>query len=156
MTVESLAEPYFEIEGERIEISPNVMGDTKYNAMVWIPSIKTLYVSDVLSNQAHPFTSDLNAEERREWIKGIDNIEKMGAEAIIPGHQKPGMQFDKSSLDFTREYLLTTEEEIARTISKEEFFYAMNQRFPQANLFYFAEMNARVLKEAFDWNWREI
>jgi hypothetical protein len=39
----------------------------------------------------------------------------MDAKTIIPGHQKPGMTFDRSSLDFTREYLLATEEELAKT-----------------------------------------
>ena len=39
----------------------------------------------------------------------------MGAEVIIPGHQKPGMQFDKSSLHFTRDYLVATEEDFPST-----------------------------------------
>ena len=71
--------------------------------------------SDVLFNQAHPFTCELTKEERAQWIADVDKIEKMGAEVIIPGHQKPGMQFDKSSLDFTREYIVATEEELVKT-----------------------------------------
>ena len=50
------------------------MGDMIYITVVWMPSIKTLYAGDVLFNQAHPIC---NAEERLEWIKEIDNIEKM-------------------------------------------------------------------------------
>src|SRR3972149_10434629 len=104
----------------------------RYNTMVWIPSIKTLYASDVLFNQAHPFTCELTAEERKEWMNEVDKIENLGAEVIIPGHQKPGMQFDKSSLDFTREYCVATEEELARTDSVGGFFFAMMKPFPQA------------------------
>lgn len=154
--VEALKENAFELEGHRFEIISKVMGDMRYNTMVWIPSIKTLYGSDVLFNQAHPFTCELTKEERAQWIADVDKIEKMDAEVIIPGHQKPGMQFDKSSLDFTREYIRVTEEELARTESVGDFYFAMNSRFPQANLFISNDMNAQVLKGNLDWNWREI
>ncbi len=156
-SVESLEEDHFELEGRRIEIVQKVMGDMRYNTMVWIPSIKTLYGSDVLFNQAHPFTCELTREEREQWIADVDKIETMGAEVIIPGHQKPGMQFNKSSLDFTREYIRATEEELPKTDSVAEFYYAMAQRFPDANLTRLSNgMNAAVFKGGLDWNWREM
>lgn len=154
--VESWEQEHLELEGYRLEIIPEVMGDMRYNTMVWIPSIKTLYGSDVLFNQAHPFTCELTADERKQWIGEIDKIDKIGAEVIIPGHQKPGMQFDRSSLDFTRSYLVATEEELARTNDVAGFYYAMAERFPQAHLIHLSnEMNANVLKGDRDWNWRE-
>jgi glyoxylase-like metal-dependent hydrolase (beta-lactamase superfamily II) len=154
--IKPLEENHFELEGQRLEIIPKVMGDMKYNTMVWIPSIKTLYASDVLFNQAHPFTCELTVEERKQWIADVDKIEKMGADVIIPGHQKPGMQFDKSSLDFTREYCVATDEELARTDDVAGFYFAMLNRFPEANLFISNDMNARVFKGGMDWNWREM
>ena len=54
------------------------MGDMKYNTVVWIPSIKTLYGSDVLFNQAHPFTCEVTAEERQQWIQDIERLENDG------------------------------------------------------------------------------
>jgi glyoxylase-like metal-dependent hydrolase (beta-lactamase superfamily II) len=153
--IESLTENYFELEGERIEIIPEVMGDMKYNTVVWIPSIRTLVGSDVLFNQAHPFTCELTAEERQQWIRDIERLEKLDAEVIIPGHQKPGMPFDSSSFDFTRDYLVATEEELARTKDVASFYYAMVKRFPEANLFISNEMNANVFKGEMNWNWRE-
>jgi glyoxylase-like metal-dependent hydrolase (beta-lactamase superfamily II) len=156
VSVEPLTEDQLELEGESLEIISEVIGDMRYNTMVWIPSIKTLYASDVLFNQAHPFTCEITAEERRQWIGEIDKIEGMGAEVIIPGHQRPGMPFDKSSLDFTREYLVATEEELARTDTVAEFYYAMAERFPYAHLMHLSnEMNASVFKGGRDWHWRE-
>jgi len=67
--VETLEQDYLELEGERLEIISEVMDDMRYNTMVWIPSIKTLYASDVLFNQAHPFTCELTAEERKRGSK---------------------------------------------------------------------------------------
>jgi glyoxylase-like metal-dependent hydrolase (beta-lactamase superfamily II) len=153
--IEPLTENYFELEGQRIEIIPKVMGDMKYNTAVWIPSIRTLFGSDVLFNQAHPFTCELTAEERQQWIRDVGRLEKMDAGVIIPGHQKPGMPFDSSSCDFTKDYLVATEEELARTNDVAGFYYAMVKRFPEANLFISNEMNANVFKGGMDWNWRE-
>jgi len=154
-TIEPLTENYFELEGQRIEIIPKVMGDMKYNTVVWIPSIQTLYGSDVLFNQAHPFTCELTAEERKQWIQDVERLETMGAEVIIPGHQKPGMPFDSSSYSFMKDYLLATEEAIAETKDEGCFYYAMVQRFPEANLFISNEMNAGVFKGGKNWNWKD-
>jgi hypothetical protein len=154
--IEPLAENYFELEGNRIEILPEIMGDLKYNTVVWIPSIKTLYGSDVLFNQSHPFTCEVTAEERQQWIKDIERLEKMGAEVVIPGHQKPGMPFDNSSYTFTKEYLVATEEELAKQTDAAGFFYAMAMRYPDANLIFLSnEMNSAVFKGGRQWDWRD-
>jgi glyoxylase-like metal-dependent hydrolase (beta-lactamase superfamily II) len=156
VNIEPLTKNYFELEGKRIEIIPEIMGDLKYNTVVWIPSIKTLIASDVLFNQAHPFTCEITAEERQQWIKDIERLEKLGAEVVIPGHQKPGMPFDNSSFKFTKDYLIATEEELAKTNDTGAFFYAMATRFPDANLIFLSnEMNSAVFKGGRDWNWRE-
>jgi glyoxylase-like metal-dependent hydrolase (beta-lactamase superfamily II) len=155
VTIEALTQNYIELEGKRIEIMPEVIGDLKYNTVVWIPSIKTLYGSDVLFNQAHPFTCEVTPEERRQWIRDIEKLEKLGAEVIIPGHQKPGMPFDASSFSFTKDYLIATDEEIAKTKDEANFYYAMVQRFPEANLFISNEMNAGVFKGGKNWNWKD-
>lgn len=155
VTIESLNENYIELEGQRIEVLPEIIGDLKFNSVVWIPSIKTLYGSDVLFNQAHPFTCEVTPEERLQWIRDIECLETMGAQVIIPGHQKPGMPFDTSSFTFTKDYLVATEEEIARTNDEANFYYAMVQRFPEANLFISNEMNAGVFKGGKDWNWKD-
>jgi glyoxylase-like metal-dependent hydrolase (beta-lactamase superfamily II) len=153
--IESLKGNHFELEGKRIEIIPEVMGDLKHNTVVWIPAIKTLYGSDVLFNQAHPFTCEVTAEERKQWIRDIERLEKLGAEVIIPGHQKPGMPFDSSSFSFTKDYLVATDEELANTKDVAGFYYAMVKRFPEANLFISNEMNSQVFKGGMNWNWRE-
>ncbi|OGP88787.1 MAG: hypothetical protein A2157_12780 [Deltaproteobacteria bacterium RBG_16_47_11] len=155
VNIESLSQNYIELEGQRIEIIPEVMGDMKYNSVVWIPSIKTLYGSDILFNQAHPFTCELTAEERQQWIRDIERLEKTGAEVIIPGHQKPGMPFDSSSYSFTKDYLIATEDELAKTKDEGCFYYAMVKHFPDANLFISNEMNAGVFKGGRNWNWKD-
>jgi glyoxylase-like metal-dependent hydrolase (beta-lactamase superfamily II) len=156
VNIEPMTKNYFELEGKRIEIIPEVMGDLKYNTVAWIPSIKTLYGSDVLFNQAHPFTCEITADERKQWLRDIERLEKMGAEVIIPGHQKPGMPFDGSCFTFMKEYLKATEEELANTKDTGTFFMVMAKRFPDANLIFLSnEMNSAVFKGGRDWHWQD-
>jgi len=156
VNIEPMAKNYFELEGKRIEILPEIMGDLKYNTVVWIPSIKTLYGSDVLFNQAHPFTCEISAEERRQWLKDIERLEKMGAEVVIPGHEKVGMPFNNASFTYTKDYLVATEEELAKQNTTESFFYAMSMRYQGSILNFLSnEMNAAVFKGGRDWHWQE-
>jgi glyoxylase-like metal-dependent hydrolase (beta-lactamase superfamily II) len=154
--IEPMSKNYFELEGQRIEIIPKVMGDLKYNTVVWIPSIKTLYGSDVLFNEAHPFTCEISAEARKQWIKDIEKLEKMGAEVVIPGHERPGMPFDGSAFGYTKGYLIATEEELPKHKTTESFFYAMTMRYQGSILNFLSnEMNSAVFKGNRDWHWTE-
>ncbi|MDR0904967.1 MAG: MBL fold metallo-hydrolase [Oscillospiraceae bacterium] len=153
--LEPLTENVIELEGERIEIIPHLMGDLKYNSVVYIPSIKTLYGSDVLFNDAHMFTCEITVEGRAQWARDMDYLATLGAETLIPGHARPGMPFDDSSIKFTKDYLLATEEAIANTQTAAEFYYFMWKRFPTANYLDSNEMNSEVYKGGRVWDWEE-
>lgn len=153
--IEAFAADHFMLEGERIEIIPRLMGDYRYNTAVWIPSIKTLCCSDILFNEAHPFTCEVNEEERQEWIDVLDKLETYHADVIIPGHTRMGMPFDQSGIDWTRKYLQATEIEIKKARTKGDFFYAMDRLFPNAILKKSNEMNCEVFFGGKVWDWRE-
>lgn len=154
--LEVLKQDYLELEGERLEILPRIMGDYKWNSAVWIPSIKTLIGSDILFNNAHPFTCEVSAEQREQWIADIEKLEKLEPEVVIPGHQKEGCLLDRSSMEFTKAYLHTTREVLARTTDAAHFFYEMIKAFPDASLVMLSdEMNAEVLRGGRPWDWNE-
>jgi len=153
--LEPLQDTFIELEGEKLEII-RCMGDLMWNTIVWIPSIKTVIGSDVIFNDAHPFTCEVDAEQRKLWMKDIEGIGALGAEVVIPGHMREGMPLDYSCLDFMRAYLTATEEEIANTSTAGEFYYHMAKRFPTASLNMLSnEMNAEVFKGGRDWAWNE-
>jgi hypothetical protein len=80
----------------------------------------------------------------------------MGAEVVIPGHQKEGMPFDGSAFKYTKEYLFATEEELAKQTTTEGFFYAMSMRYQGSILNFLSnEMNSAVFKGHRDWHWQE-
>jgi glyoxylase-like metal-dependent hydrolase (beta-lactamase superfamily II) len=153
--VEAYAEDHFLLEGERIEIIDRLMGDYRYNTAVYVPSIDTLMCSDILFNEAHPFTCEVDKAERAEWHDVCDKLEAMGASVVIPGHTRFGMPFNNSAFEWTRQYLEKTEIELERCKSPGEFFFAMDRHFPNAVLKKSNEMNAMVFFGGREWEWRE-
>ena len=139
------------LEGTEVRIYQHVWGDLKYNTMAWVPEIKTLYGSDILFSQAHPFTCEVSARGRDKWIKDLDRFQAYDADLVVPGHSKWGEPYDGRAFDFTREYLLATEEELANTTTVGEFYYNMVERFPHAVLLRSDEMNAQVFKGGKEW-----
>ena len=153
--LEELPGTFMELEGEKLEVI-RCMGDLMWNTIVWIPSIKTVVCSDVVFNDAHPFTCEVNAEQRRLWIKDIEGIYDLGPDVVIPGHMREGTLLDESGLKFTKDYLIATEEELAATNTPGDFYYHMAKRFPTASLnIYSNEMNAEVFKGGREWAWNE-
>ena len=147
-----LTDKYIELEGERIEVIEHIMGDLKWNSVVWVPSIKTLIGSDVIFNEAHPFTCEVSAEQRLQWIADLERLDReLKPEVVIPGHQKKGCLLDRSGIKYTIDYLKATEEELKKIEGMEPeigtavFFYAMEKRFPNnAISMYSNNMNAKV------------
>lgn len=151
------ADNVIELEGEKIQILPRLWGDLKYNSAVWVPSIRTLIGSDILFSDAHPFTCEVSAKGRQKWYDCIEELEKLGAQVVIPGHVKPGTPLDERSFAYTKAYLKATEEELANTRDMKEFFYNMCMRFPSSVLIFLSnDMNSSVFLGGREWNWSDM
>jgi glyoxylase-like metal-dependent hydrolase (beta-lactamase superfamily II) len=150
-----LNDGYLELDGERIEMTYKVWGDLKWNSRVYIPSIKTVICSDIVFNGAHPFTCEVSPRGRKKWLEEIEHIRALNADVIIPGHAKEDMPFDESGLDYTRDYIIATDEELATAKDKHEFFYNMEVRFFDSKLRKSNEMNASVMLGDREWNWND-
>ncbi|MDR0491718.1 MAG: MBL fold metallo-hydrolase [Oscillospiraceae bacterium] len=145
-----------ELEGERIEIMEHIMGDLKWNSVVWIPSIKTMYGSDVIFNEAHPFTCEVSAVQRLEWIGELERLEReLQPDVVIPGHQRAGCLLDRSGIKYTIDYLKATEEAMKETNDAASFFFFLEKRFPNNSISMLSnQMNALVFKDPnFVWGW---
>jgi len=156
-----LEDRYIELEGERIEVLEHIMGDLKWNSVVWIPSIKTLIGSDVVFNEAHPFTCEISTAQRLEWIGELERLEReLQPEVVIPGHQKPGCLLDRSGIKYTLDYLRATGEELKNIeglepkIGTAVFFHSMEKRFPNNAISMLSnDMNSKVFSGEFVWGW---
>jgi hypothetical protein len=70
--------------------------------------------SDILFYEAHPFTCEINKEERAEWVEVCKKLKAMNASVVIPGHMRMGMPFDNTGFDWTIDYIEKTEIELER------------------------------------------
>jgi len=93
------------LEGQTLEIHAPLQGDSTDNAYVWIPSIKTVIAGDIVYANVHVWTRDSNAEQRKAWIKTLDEVAALGATTVIAGHKDPKVKDDPSAVKATREYL---------------------------------------------------
>lgn len=153
--IEPFEDDVIMLEGERLELIHNVMGDLRYNSVMWIPSIKTLLGTDVLINNSHIFVCEVTKEERAEWLKALDYLEGLNAEVIIPGHMRFGEAFDNTCIEFTREYLKWNEQCLEKCNNYGEYFFEMMLRFPDAVCKRSNFMNSVVMYDRIDWTWRD-
>jgi len=100
-----LAAKSIALEGQTLEIHAPLQGDSTDNAYVWIPSIKTVIAGDIVYANVHVWTRDSNAEQRKAWIKTLDEVAALGATTVIAGHKDPKVKDDPSAVKATREYL---------------------------------------------------
>ena len=58
---------------------------------------------------------------------------------------------------YTKDYLVATEEELAKTTDMKEFFYNMCMRFPESVLIFLSnDMNSSVFLGGREWNWSDL
>lgn len=108
------------IEGQTLEIHAPIQGDSSDNAYVWIPSIKTVIAGDIVYAGVHPWTRDSNAEQRKAWIKTLDEVAALGATTVIAGHKDPKLKDDPSAVKATRDYLEAFDAAVASSKSAAE------------------------------------
>jgi glyoxylase-like metal-dependent hydrolase (beta-lactamase superfamily II) len=81
-----MAEPRLEVEGEEILFFDDLHGDSTNNSVAWIPSLRTLYASDLIFHDCHPWIGESTVERRVKWRRDINRLREFDPRVIIPGH----------------------------------------------------------------------
>lgn len=137
-----------ELEGQRIE----VVGHDPQHTSLWIPAIKAVVGGVLTSANIHLWVADAqSAEARQRWLKSLDELEALQPTTLVPGHYlgKPAMGLD--DLRFTREYLLTLEQQLPKAKDSQALIAAMQARYPQLQDDSSLELSAKVLKGEMQW-----
>ena len=97
-------------------------------------------------DQMHAYTVETTRQSRAQWIRNLDELEKLKPKMVIPGHSRPHKIFDAdSAIRFTKDYLTVFEEELANSTSGGELKTRMKRRYPDAELFFSVERTAADL-----------
>lgn len=117
------------LEGQVLEIHAPVQGDSSDNAYVWIPSIKTVIAGDLVYANVHAWTRDSTPEQRRAWIRALDEVAALGATTVIAGHKDPKVKDDPAAVKATRDYLEAFDAAVASSRSAAEAQQKVKARY---------------------------
>lgn len=79
-------------------------GHTKGDTIAWMPKEKVLFSGDLVEFGATPYTGDAYLQD---WPQTLDNVEKFGARALVPGRGDAltTPETVKAALDGTRDFI---------------------------------------------------
>lgn len=89
VTPRELGATRFTIDGETIEIIPDLQGDVlaPVNSIVWIPSLRTVIAGDLVFNGVHPWLAASSPATRQAWRRSLQRIRDLDPAAVIAGHK---------------------------------------------------------------------
>ena len=109
VTPRELPSPRFTIDGETIEIIPDLQGDVlaPVNSIVWIPSLRTVIAGDVVFNGVHPWLAVSTPATRQAWRQSLQRIRALQPAAVIAGHKPSANASDDPAIvDAMDQYLV--------------------------------------------------
>jgi len=143
--IETFDGDFIDFEGSKIEILKHIQGDTDENTILWIPGQRILIAGDVVVNNMHLYTAETDGEAREKWLNSLQRIRELKPSVVIPGHSKVGAPLDaNTAVEFTENYLLAFEEELAKAKDPDSLINAMRERFPSADFLLALERGAKA------------
>jgi glyoxylase-like metal-dependent hydrolase (beta-lactamase superfamily II) len=130
----ALGTPQLTLDGQTLEIHGGVTGDDVDNSYVWIPSIKTVIAGDVVFRGVHPWTANTRPEQRKAWIKTLDEIAALHPTAVVAGHKDPTLDNSPAGIQQTREYLVAFDAAVATSRSSAEVQQKVRAKYSDLQL----------------------
>lgn len=118
------------LDGKTIELIGELQGDEKDNSIVYVRALNAVICGDVVYAGVFPWTLETTPDERLEWIKSVEKIERMRPAIVVAGHKKPRSTDTPDSLTFTKAYLRHYDWALKRSKTGAEFKKEMRESFP--------------------------
>jgi glyoxylase-like metal-dependent hydrolase (beta-lactamase superfamily II) len=123
-----------DLEGEKLLIVGGVQGDEANDSYVLIPSLQAVVCGDIVYDGVYPWTAETTPESRKTWLDSLSKLSDVGAETVVPGHQKPDRKERPSALNFTKAYLVRFDEALASSRDAGDLRAKMKEEYPDAAL----------------------
>ena len=134
VTVKPLEVMHFTVDGERIEVLPDLQGDVlkPLNSALWIPSLRAVIAGDVVFNGVHPWLAASTAETRAAWLRSLQRLADLKPLIVIAGH-KPNADVSDSPdvIQAMAGYLRDFDATKRDSHSAEELVGAMMRKYPR-------------------------
>lgn len=132
-TPELLPSTQFLVDGQSVEIIPDLQGDVlePTNSFVWVPALRTVISGDIAFNHVHVYLADSTEESRHRWQDSIRRIQSLSPRAVIAGHKKSADLGDTPDvLTATSLYLTDFESSRKSASDAKSLVDSMTQRYP--------------------------
>jgi glyoxylase-like metal-dependent hydrolase (beta-lactamase superfamily II) len=149
-----LPEPFdgasLSLEGHDIQIvAADGLANRRY---LWVPSLNAVFGGVLVFSGLHVWTADTGtAEARKAWVATLQAILARQPEVVIPGHLAEGAPTGVAALQYTRDYLLAFEAELAKAGDSAALIAALQQRYPDAGLEVALQLGAKVATGELKW-----
>lgn len=119
---------------------------------LWVPSLNAVFGGVLIFSGLHVWTADTpTPASRAAWVKNLEAIAARRPAVVVPGHLGTHGALDVSAVNYTRDYLLAFEQELARAANGDALIAAMNKRYPEAGLAAALQIGAKVAKAEMKW-----
>jgi glyoxylase-like metal-dependent hydrolase (beta-lactamase superfamily II) len=148
VTPQPLASMQLTVDGEKVEVIPDLTGDviTSVNSVLWIPSISTVLGGDILFNKVHAWLGSSDTTSRQAWRASIKRIAALKPKVVVAGHKKDVTAPDTPDvLDAMDRYLADFDSLRKTSADAPALFEAMKAKYPDyavVNLLRYASMTA--------------
>jgi glyoxylase-like metal-dependent hydrolase (beta-lactamase superfamily II) len=128
---DALAGNTLSLEGEIIELTGDLQGDTEHNSIVWVPSLKLAVAGDIVYNAAHVWMLDApTATARADWIKTLAKLEAMKPAIVVAGHKAADAPDSARAIGYSRDYIQAMNALITQGAGAEVIKKEMRVKYP--------------------------
>jgi glyoxylase-like metal-dependent hydrolase (beta-lactamase superfamily II) len=147
---EAVDSSMIDLEDERIEIiDARGLTNRRY---LWVPSLHAIFGGVLVFRDVHVWIADTpTVDARKTWIENLNTLSARKPSIVVAGHLLESSATDASAIAYTREYLTTFEEELARAKDSSELTAAMRERYPNAGMSVALDIGAKVAKGEMKW-----
>lgn len=102
---EVMAEPEFELDGQRVRVVSVGQGDTEYSTVCHVPSAEAGTAGGVVYNDVHMMQFETNDKKREAWIASLDAITALEPKIVVAGHKRAGSPDLPEHISASQQYL---------------------------------------------------
>jgi glyoxylase-like metal-dependent hydrolase (beta-lactamase superfamily II) len=138
------------LEGQAIQIvDAQGLANRRY---LWVPALDAIVGGVLVFSGVHVWTADTaGAEGRAAWVRVLDTMIARKPAVVVAGHMAVNTATDAAALQYTRDYLLAFEEELAKAADSAALIAAMTKRYPDAGMGVALQIGAKVAKGEMAW-----
>jgi glyoxylase-like metal-dependent hydrolase (beta-lactamase superfamily II) len=126
---------HFALDGEAIDVMIDLQGDvaaSPLNNVVWVPSLSTAIVGDIVFNERHMFLAGTSDKSRKAWLETLRTVSGLHPGTVIAGHKNtPDLPDSPEILARNETYIEDFGAALAASHTASDLVAAMKQKYPQ-------------------------